>query len=150
MRDEINGIQFYDSVYQIQSLVLKFLIEQSPLLPKTVLKQLQKDYDVLRVNSVEKYIHSKTPSHKVPCSFKNFIYILNYDKTTFAWEVYIFFMCFFFKKTVNMFSKLFMTNANVNSPKRWQSIQNVSGNQKLYKRASACVHVLISALSKKL
>ena len=40
MRDEENGIRNFDSVFQIQSLTLKFLIEQSPLLPNTVQKRL--------------------------------------------------------------------------------------------------------------
>jgi len=48
IRDEENGIKNFDSVFQLQSLTLKFLIEQSPLLPKTVQKRLQEDYDALR------------------------------------------------------------------------------------------------------
>ena len=48
MRDEANGIKNFASVFQIQSLTLKFKIEQSPLLPKTVQKRLQEDYDALR------------------------------------------------------------------------------------------------------
>jgi len=48
MRDEANGIKNFDLVFQIQSLTLTFLIEQSPLVPKTVQKRLQEDYDALR------------------------------------------------------------------------------------------------------
>ena len=48
LRDQENGVKNFDSIFQIQSLTLKFLIEQSPLLPKTVQKRLQEDYDALR------------------------------------------------------------------------------------------------------
>ena len=48
MRDEVNGINTFDSLFQIQSLTLIFLIEQFPLLPKTVQKRLQEDYDALQ------------------------------------------------------------------------------------------------------
>ena len=48
MKNEETGITSLNSVLEVQRIALKFLVEQSPLLPKTLLKRLREDLEALR------------------------------------------------------------------------------------------------------
>ena len=83
MRDETNGIQSRDSIFQIQSLTFKILFERSPLLPKTVLKRLQEDYDALRCQRCRK-VDPQQDFKLKGTMFIKFYLDFNFPQITFA------------------------------------------------------------------
>jgi len=98
MRDEANGIKIFDSIFQIQSLTLKFLIEQSPLLPKTVRRRLQEDNDALRRQHCRKVDPQQEPKLK-GIMFAKFYLDFNFGHNSILREVEISFNRFFSKNS---------------------------------------------------